>query len=368
MKAREQELKHLRELGRFVSEFKSGDRPDLYAATPPLEALKAIMSIAAGHSAEFSLMHVDVSHAYFHAKPLRLALVKMSAEDCSGKDKGKIGLLKKSMNCARDAASNWERDWQGHLANWGYELGRISRNFFHNNKRKTSGLTDGDDYVVTGTKESLLELKKQLESVYPVKASIIGAVSAKSIKALNRRIRWGETEMSYQHDPRHLDVLVESLGLENGNTVQTPIVDDVKDENPVQLDPEQSSRYRSHVARCLFFSQDRDTKFVVNELCQRMSDLGQQSITKLKQLVRYLKGKAMDPIVRTREHEFMGDSFLRLTLGWREGNEDIVKRGSCAPRTTLFESVQKKTENHRQKQCRSRTVCSSIGSIRSERL
>ena len=35
----------------------------------------------------------------------------------------------------------------------------------------------------------------------------------------------------YQHDPRHVDVLIESLGLENGNPVQTPNVADVKDEN-----------------------------------------------------------------------------------------------------------------------------------------
>ena len=26
----------------------------------------------------------------------------------------------------------------------------------------------------------------------------------------------------YQHDPRHIDVLVKDLGLENGNSVQTP--------------------------------------------------------------------------------------------------------------------------------------------------
>ena len=47
----------------------------------------------------------------------------------------------------------------------------------------------------------------------------------------------------YQHDPRHVDVLIESLGIETGNTVQTPIVDDVKNKNPVWLDPEQISKY-----------------------------------------------------------------------------------------------------------------------------
>ena len=122
------------------------------------------------------------------------------------------------------------------------------------------------------------ELKKQLESVYPSKASIIEASSPKSIKALNQIIRWREREtgMLHQHDLRHVDVVLESLGLENGNTVQPPTVDDVKDENPVQLDPEQISKYRSHVARCLFFSQHRaDMTFAVNELCQRMSDPSQ---------------------------------------------------------------------------------------------
>ena len=77
-------------------EFKSGNRPDLYAGTLLLEALKAIMSIAASHTAEFSLMHVDVSGAYFHAKAQRLVLVKLPASDFSGKDEGKIGLLKMS--------------------------------------------------------------------------------------------------------------------------------------------------------------------------------------------------------------------------------------------------------------------------------
>ena len=109
-------------------------------------------------------MHVDVSRARFHAKAQIPVQVKLLSEDCSGKDEGKIGLLKKIMYGTRDAASNWKRYWQGHLENCGYELGRSSRNLFHNKKRKTSGLTHGDDFVVTGTKGSLLELKKKLES------------------------------------------------------------------------------------------------------------------------------------------------------------------------------------------------------------
>ena len=91
-------------------EFKSDDRPDLYAGTLPLEALKAIISIAANHTETFSIMHIDVSRAYFHAKAQRPVLIRLPAEDRMGTDAGKIGLVKKSMCGTTDTASNWERD------------------------------------------------------------------------------------------------------------------------------------------------------------------------------------------------------------------------------------------------------------------
>ena len=42
----------------------------------------------------------------------------------------------------------------------------------------------------------------------------------------------------YQHDPRHVDVLVKDLGLVRGNSVQTPETPDVTEEE---------DRYRSQV-------------------------------------------------------------------------------------------------------------------------
>ena len=76
-------------------EFKSDYWPDLYAGPPPLEALKAIISIEANHKATFSVMHSDVSRAYFHAQAQRLVLVRLPVEDRMGADACKIGLLKK---------------------------------------------------------------------------------------------------------------------------------------------------------------------------------------------------------------------------------------------------------------------------------
>ena len=71
-----------------------------------------------------------------------------------------------------------------------------------------------------------MEFENKMTSVYPIKAKIIGHGSSKSIKTLNRRLHWGQEGIVYQHDPRHVDVLVEDFGLEHGNSVQTPAAPD----------------------------------------------------------------------------------------------------------------------------------------------
>ena len=154
---------------------------------------------------------------------------------------------------------------------------------FHNKEKKTSGVTHRDNFVVTGSKWSLSELKR--------------------------------------------------------------------------LDSEQISKYRSHVARCLFLSQVRaDITFAVNELCQSMSDLSQRSFSKLKRL----KGEreTVDPSFGIRGHEFRSDSFLGLRLGWRQK----TRKSSSAGVALVGHLLDANTRKH----CRSRTVCSSIGSVRSE--
>ena len=57
---------------------------------PPLEVLKTFISIAANHKETFSIMHIDVSHAHFHAKAQRPVLIRLPAEDRMGTDAGKI--------------------------------------------------------------------------------------------------------------------------------------------------------------------------------------------------------------------------------------------------------------------------------------
>ena len=41
---------------------------------------------------------------------------------------------------------------------------------------------------------------------------------------IEQRVAEGRSGVVYQHDPRHVHVLVKDLGLERGNSVQTPAV------------------------------------------------------------------------------------------------------------------------------------------------
>ena len=95
-------------------EIKKDNRDDLFAATPPLEALKILLSLAMtegygyqqgtekqGKKREF----IDIRRAFFHADAIRKVYVELPAEDA---EDGKCGILRKSMYGTRDAAHNWE--------------------------------------------------------------------------------------------------------------------------------------------------------------------------------------------------------------------------------------------------------------------
>ena len=77
-----------------AKEIKVSDKPELFAATPPLEAVKMVISFAAENGpTDKCLMHNDVSRAYFHAKARRDVFVDIALEDFEEGDEKKCGWL-----------------------------------------------------------------------------------------------------------------------------------------------------------------------------------------------------------------------------------------------------------------------------------
>ena len=99
--------------------------------------------------------------------------------------------------------------------------------------------------------------------------------------------------------------------------MQAPATHDVAEEGREPLDQVQHSKYRSQVARCLFFSEVRsDVTFILNELSRRMSNPTQQSLAKLKR----------EANIQVWKIGRRGDNIHRFGLGRLQGNSTIIKR------------------------------------------
>ena len=68
-------------------EFQTSEKPEWYAATPPSEALRLMLSKLASDKGN-KLMYADVSRAYFYAPAVRAVYVYLPAEDARPEDKG----------------------------------------------------------------------------------------------------------------------------------------------------------------------------------------------------------------------------------------------------------------------------------------
>ena len=86
------------------------DRPDLFAATPPLDSPKCIVSKCASsqrRARPHKIPSIDVSRAYFCANSIRPVLIRIPAEDRQPGNEDMVGKLNVSLYGTRNAAQNW---------------------------------------------------------------------------------------------------------------------------------------------------------------------------------------------------------------------------------------------------------------------
>ena len=63
---------------------------------------------------------------------------------------------------------------------------------FHHKENRVSGLTHGDDFVLTGPTKRLTEFENEMTSVYPIKAKIISLGSPKSNQDVEQEVALGK--------------------------------------------------------------------------------------------------------------------------------------------------------------------------------
>ena len=152
-------------------EINTQKRDDLFAGTPPLEALKCILSMAASGNGGEVIMVNDVSRAFFHARACRDVYVQLAKEDQQEGDERRCGRLNFSMYGTRDAAQNWAKEYAEMLKSIGFKQGDASPCVFFHEARKIRTFVHGDDYVSIALPKQLTWLREQLEKKYQIKPS-----------------------------------------------------------------------------------------------------------------------------------------------------------------------------------------------------
>ena len=90
-----------------AKEYNDHEDPSLFAATPPIEALRYLLSKAARTGgAEKSVMLNDVSRAFFNARVTREVYVQLPAENIEEGEQGMVEGLNLCLYGTRDAATN----------------------------------------------------------------------------------------------------------------------------------------------------------------------------------------------------------------------------------------------------------------------
>ena len=155
----------------MAREINTYKRDDLFAATPPLEALKMVLSMTATANKGEIIMVNDISRAFFHARVKKDVYVQLPNEDRGPGEEQLCGNLRFSMYGARDAAQNLHEECTQQFLRVGFEQGKASPCIFYHPQKGTRSYVHGDDYVSCGPPEVLKWMRTQLESKYQENAN-----------------------------------------------------------------------------------------------------------------------------------------------------------------------------------------------------
>ena len=161
---------------------------------------------------------------------------------------GMCGKLEKAMYGTRDAAQNWEREYESAFINLGFKQGKSSPCLFHHPDRDIRVVVHGDDFTFLGDDPSLRWITEELKKVYELKVrAILGPEHSddKSVRILHRIVSWNEQGIQYEPDQRHVEIVIKTLGLEKGKSVVTPgTIDKFDTDSDKSLEGSQATLYR----------------------------------------------------------------------------------------------------------------------------
>ena len=339
-----------------AKDFRTTTTDEYFSATPPYEAVKLMLSLAASQRRKGARTHRagpqerkrhqnlkklrdllgvagrdldeerrwceagpqdpvlklelrDVSRAHFNGRPLKPTYVQLPPER---RKPGVCGRLVSNMYGMRGAAAAWEVDYADNMQKWGFSRGMASTCVFMHTVRRMMVIVHGDDFLCLGSEVDLDWFGAQMSEVYENKSvGRIGPERAdkKTLKVLNRLVTWRDDAIELEADQRHADIVVNMMGLAEGKGLTTPGVkmEEAAGDDEV-LEGHEATRFRAIAARINFLSLDRpELLYSAKEVCRSMATPTQGSMRKLKRLCRYLAKRPR--VVQRFVHQELPHSF-----------------------------------------------------------
>lgn len=336
---------------------------ELFSATPPWEAVKSLLSLmvtdgVAKDGEELELGVFDISRAHFMPAVKRELYIEVPEEDRLPGEGDVVGRLNRNMYGFRDASNGWMEDWQKNLGQAGYVVGTANPALFFNAARNSRGAVHGDDFYVLGNRSALDHINGVLGSKYSLRESHrlgFGSHCSQAATVLNRVVTLGRGEdgrkyVQLEVDTRHVDLIVRSLGLDEGKSrpAATPRVKRSEEQEERRrgeplLSKAEASLYRSNVMRASFIAQDRaDLCEAVKVLARSMSKPTRSSMDELKHLARYLLGK---PSVALRFEQQRMPTHILISVDSDHAADRETRRSTTGMAMRLGRHTVKATSN-----------------------
>ncbi len=277
-----------------VKEIATYKSDDFFAATPPLEALRLLLSMAASSGHDIKVEVLDARKAHLHAFAKRTVFVQLPPELSAP---GYCARLVRCLYGTRDAPKCWEAFLAEQLVALGFARGRASSCCYFNAALDVRCIVHGDDFVLTGHALALDEVKARMHERFLLKE--LGRLGGgqgelQEMRVLNRVIRWTPTGLKYEADPRHAEIVVRGVaGAERSLSAPGTSSKDFEATPGEEQDlPERVARlFRSFAARANYLAMDRpDISQATKELCRRMSAPRLADLRALARVARYLAG------------------------------------------------------------------------------
>ena len=161
-----------------AKDFNQGKEEGIFAATPPLEALKLFISDVAtvgGRVTEEKILMInDVARAFFEADMRKELCVELPEESKMQGEGDVVGYLIKSLYGTRDAAANFQEEVRKFMEGAGFVRGKYNVCTYRHKEKDIKCLVHGDDFVSSGSRGALNWMKERLAERFEIKTKKIG--------------------------------------------------------------------------------------------------------------------------------------------------------------------------------------------------